>query len=188
MRVCVCVISNTNLTRFAAVPVELGLKHPVRWPPIFPKNIGIFAWAFLALVSHWFHTPSVHRRFVGDSHPLRDACPSQHWSFGVLGRSRGRCDLFWSRRGGRSRDGTRDARPRTDRAPTLGLVDVATLRRWPSSPLPSSRASTRSWRPAWRAGAGALRWRNVSSARAPPPRAQALTCKRAVPKKKTMTD
>ena len=80
-----------------------------------------------------------------------------------------------------ARDGTRDARPRTDRAPTLGLVDVATLRRWPSSPLPSSRASTRSWRPAWRAGAGALRWRNVSSARAPPPRAQAL--KRAVPKK-----
>ena len=145
----------------------------------FSKNIGIFAWAFLALVSHWFHTPSVHRRFVGDSHPLRDACPSQHWSFGVLGR----CATFsgLGAAGAHSRDGTRDARPRTDRAPTLGLVDVATLRRWPSSPLPSSRASTRSWRPAWRAGAGALRWRNVSSARAPPPRAQAL--KRAVPKK-----
>jgi len=152
MRVCVCVISNTNLTRFAAVPVELGLKHPVRWPTYFSKNIGIFAWAFLALVSHWFHTPSVHRRFVGDSHPLRDACPSQHWSFGVLGR----CDLFWSRRGGREgRDQGRptEDRPGSDPGPG-GRGHVATLAELPPAELKgvdsilAARLAGGRWRPA----------------------------------------
>ena len=138
----------------------------------FSKNIGIF------LQGHfwrWFHTGFTHPLFIGDSllpalNPLRVLRNGPYWGIGDMGR----CDLFWSRRSGRAQARDR-GRPTEDRprAPTLGLVDVAKLRRtWGRAhpcraqgrrlDLGGPRLAGGRWR---REG----RWRNVSSARAPPP-------------------
>ena len=109
MRVCVCVISNTNLTRFAAVPVELGLKHVPEMAAYFSKNIGIF------LQGHfwrWFHTGFTHPLFIGDSllpalNPLRVLRNGPYWGIGDMGR----CDLFWSRPARGTGPGTPDRGP-----------------------------------------------------------------------------